>query len=234
MSVGAIMLHLLLYRNVTAPIRHLHRIYDEHNEAVVFAGGYFDLLEAKSSLETSQAVSEGLVGGDVEIKNITFGYLEKEPILHNVSLRIEQGKTTVANLITRFYDPWEGEITIGGKNIKDFPLNILRESIGMVLQENHIFDGSIADNTRYGDLAATDSLVKKAIVKAGLEEIVKRSYDGLSSPAQRLSGGQKQRLALARVFLKDPPILILDEPTASLDAIATEKIKKALDEVRKS
>jgi ABC-type multidrug transport system fused ATPase/permease subunit len=143
------------------------------------------------------------------------------------------GKSTIANLIGRFYDPTEGTIQLDGADVRRYPLEFVRHNIGFVLQQNHIFPGTILENIRYGDLEARDEAVVAAARRAGLHDEVERLPQGYLSPANRLSGGQMQRIAIARVFLKDPPILILDEPTASLDALAAERIKSALDAVRR-
>jgi ABC-type multidrug transport system fused ATPase/permease subunit len=246
-SVGAIMLHLLLYDNVTSPIRHLHRIYDETNEAVTFAEGFFEILESKSSLcaENPIDISNLTLKGELQLHNVKFSYHQEHEVLHNVNLTIPAksvalvglsgaGKTTIANLLGRFYDPSEGSITLDGIDIKKYPLEFIRKITGYVLQDGHIFSGSIADNIRYGDLNAPTSAIIEASKMAGLHQDIERMPSGYNTNATQLSGGQKQRIAIARVFLKNPPILILDEPTASLDAIASERIQGALKALLKS
>jgi len=248
MSVGAIMLHLLLFRNVSSPIRHLHRIYDEHNEAVVAAYGYFNLLNAKRTESTidrfTPALDEWQRPFSLKMEGVFFGYDPDVLVLKDINLELKAGKTTalvglsgagkttIASLLVRFFDPMEGKILINNINIKDIPLQFLRNQVGMVLQDNFIFDGSIAQNIQYGNLNATDDEIINASKKAALHDFVLSLPKGYETSAHRLAGGQKQRVALARVFLKNPPLLVLDEPTASLDAITAEQIKKALDEVQ--
>lgn len=248
MTVGAILLHLMLFRNVTSPIRDLHRIYDEHNEAITFSYGYFSLLNTPSTevnrSQNNLTASSSVPNGNISLRDVTFSYIPGRRVLHEINMTLREGqttalvglsgagKTTIASLLVRFYDPESGDITMGSTSLKDLPLPYVREVTGMVLQENHIFDGSIADNIRYGKLDATDEQIQRAAERAQLHSYVKSLSNGYDSPAQQLSGGQKQRIALARVFLKGPSILILDEPTASLDAITSEQIKRALDEVR--
>lgn len=165
--------------------------------------------------------------------------------LKNVSLKIENGKTTalvglsgagkstIINLLCKFYEPDSGEILLDGNNWNDFDNDYLRDDLGLVLQKNHIFKGSIEDNIRYGNLEATLDEIKEAATKAYLHEQILDLPDGYNHDATQLSGGQQQRIAIARLFLKNPPIIFLDEPTASLDAIATEQIKNSLDAIKK-
>lgn len=165
--------------------------------------------------------------------------------LKNVSLKIENGKTTalvglsgagkstVINLLCKFYEPDSGEILLDGNNLNDFDNDYLRDDLGLVLQKNHIFKGSIEDNIRYGNLEATLDQIKEAATKAYLHEQILDLPDGYNHDATQLSGGQQQRIAIARLFLKNPPIIFLDEPTASLDAIATEQIKNSLHAIKK-
>ncbi len=165
--------------------------------------------------------------------------------LKNVSLKIENGKTTalvglsgagkstIINLLCKFYEPDSGEILLDGNNLNDFDNDYLRDDLGLVLQKNHIFKGSIEDNIRYGNLEATLDQIKEAATKAYLHEQILDLPGGYNHDATQLSGGQQQRIAIARLFLKNPPIIFLDEPTASLDAIATEQIKNSLDAIKK-
>ena len=143
------------------------------------------------------------------------------------------GKSTVINLLCKFYEPDSGEILLDGNNLNDFDNDYLRDDLGLVLQKNHIFKGSIEDNIRYGNLEATLDEIKEAATKAYLHEQILDLPDGYNHDATQLSGGQQQRIAIARLFLKNPPIIFLDEPTASLDAIATEQIKNSLDAIKK-
>ena len=137
------------------------------------------------------------------------------------------------NLLCKFYEPDSGEILLDGNNLNDFDNDYLRDDLGLVLQKNHIFKGSIEDNIRYGNLEATLDQIKEAATKAYLHEQILDLPDGYNHDATQLSGGQQQRIAIARLFLKNPPIIFLDEPTASLDAIATEQIKNSLDAIKK-
>src|SRR5690606_32882037 len=142
------------------------------------------------------------------------------------------GKSTLIALLDKFYEPQSGSIRLDGTDLKDIDTQYLRENIGLVLQKNHIFEGSIYDNIAYGKTSATREEIIQAAQKASIHEQIIALPEGYDADALMLSGGQQQRIALARMFLKNPPIIFLDEPTASLDAIATEQIKKSLDEIK--
>lgn len=245
MTIGAIMLHIMLFNNVSAPIRQLHRIYDDMNDAFIYAEGYFEILNDDDETEPNGTINNIPIQGSFEIKNVDFTYPNGMKALKNVSLKIENGKTTallglsgagkstVINLLCKFYEPDSGEILLDGNNLNDFDNDYLRDDLGLVLQKNHIFKGSIEDNIRYGNLEATLDEIKEAATKAYLHEQILDLPDGYNHDATQLSGGQQQRIAIARLFLKNPPIIFLDEPTASLDAIATEQIKNSLDAIKK-
>jgi len=244
MTIGAIMLHIMLFNNVSAPIRQLHRIYDDMNDAFIYAEGYFEILNADEETEPNGTINNIPIKGNFEIKNVDFTYPNGMKALHNVSLKIENGKTTalvglsgagkstIINLLCKFYEPDSGEILLDGSNLNDFDNDFLRDDLGLVLQKNHIFKGSIEDNIRYGNLHATFDEIKEAATKAYLHEQIMDLPEAYNHDATQLSGGQQQRIAIARLFLKNPPIIFLDEPTASLDAIATEQIKNSLDAIK--
>jgi ABC-type multidrug transport system fused ATPase/permease subunit len=138
----------------------------------------------------------------------------------------------VVNLLDKFYAPDNGSITLDGVALSDWDTRLLRENVGLVLQKNHIFDGTIADNIRYGNPDATQDDIIRAAKQAYLYDQVIQLPHGFDTQALQLSGGQQQRVAIARMFLKNPPIIFLDEPTASLDAIATEQIKASIDAIK--
>jgi ABC-type bacteriocin/lantibiotic exporters, contain an N-terminal double-glycine peptidase domain len=142
------------------------------------------------------------------------------------------GKSTVVNLLDKFYHADSGTITLDGVPLNEWDTRWLREHVGLVMQKNHIFDGTIEENIRYGNPQATHDDVVTAARKAFLYDQVMALPDGFESSALRLSGGQQQRVAIARMFIKNPSIIILDEPTASLDAIATEQIKSSIDAIK--
>lgn len=245
MTIGAIMLHIMLFNNVSAPIRQLHRIYDDMNDAMIYAESYFEILNADDQAEPDGTVTDNQIRGNFEVDQVYFNYPNGTKALHDVSIHIESGKTTalvglsgagkstVINLLSKFYTPDSGSIQLDGISLADYKNAHLRSEIGLVLQKNHIFQGSIAENIRYGKTEATLEEIREAAKKAYLHEQIMSLPDQYDYDATLLSGGQQQRIAIARLFLKDPPIILLDEPTASLDAIATEHIKNSLDAIKK-
>jgi ABC-type multidrug transport system fused ATPase/permease subunit len=244
-SIGAIMFHILLFNNVSAPIRQLHRIYDEMNEALTYSEGFFAILDADNQRERPGQLAPGEnLRGQFELRNVNFTYPSGTAALHDVSLTIEAGKTTalvglsgagkstIINLLCQFYRPNGGEILLDGHPLANYDTFALRQEIGLVLQKNHIFKGTIEENIRYGDFTATQAQIEAATKQAYLHDQILDLPRQYESDAQQLSGGQQQRIAIARLFLKNPPIIFLDEPTASLDAIATEQIKNSLDAIK--
>jgi len=244
MSIGAIMFHIMLFSNVSAPIKQLHRIYDEFNEALVYSEGFFQVLDAEDEKELSGHYHPENIAGDFVVRNVNFTYPNGMKALHDISMVIRKnkttalvgvsgaGKSTLVQLLTKFYLPDSGEILLDGVNIQDYDTDVLRSDIGMVLQKNHIFKGTIEENIRYGEMKATFEEVEEAAKKAYLHDQIMELPKKYESDAHTLSGGQQQRIAIARLFLKNPPIIILDEPTASLDVIATEQIRISLDAIK--
>ena len=244
MSIGKIMYHVLLFSNVSAPIRQLHRIYDDLNDALVYAEGFFGILDAEQEVEESGKYHPERVEGRFELCNVEFTYPNGTHAIRDLSMTIEPGKTTalvglsgagkstIVNLLDKFYSPDSGSITLDGVTLGEWDTEALREQIGLVLQKNHIFSGTIEENIRYGRPGATHEEVLEAARKAYIYDQVMALPDGFNSNALQLSGGQQQRIAIARMFLKNPPIIFLDEPTASLDAIATEQIKNSIDAIK--
>ena len=245
MQIGAIMLHIMLFSNVTAPIRQLHRIYDDLSDALIYAEGYFDIMQSEHEVEQSGNYRPEKITGKFEVRNVDFIYPNGTQALFDVSMTIlpnkitalvglsGAGKSTVINLLDKFYEPSTGEILLDGVPLHEYDTQFLRENIGLVLQKNHIFSGTIAENIFYGNPNATYDEMIDASKQAYIHEQILQLPDGYESSALLLSGGQQQRIAIARMFLKKPPIIFLDEPTASLDAIATEQIKNSLDAIKK-
>lgn len=245
MTIGAILFHILLFNNVSAPIRQLHRIYDEVNDALIYSEGFFDILEADEEREDTGTYKPEKIHGLIEIRNVDFQYPNGTQALQDVSMVIKPneitaliglsgaGKSTVINLLDKFYEPTAGDIYLDGVRLKDYDTTFLRKNVGLVLQKNHIFKGTITENILYGSPEKTLDDVMDAAKKAYIHDQILEMPNGYESMANLLSGGQQQRIAIARMFLKDPPIIFLDEPTANLDAIATEQIKMSLDEIKK-
>lgn len=245
MTIGAIMFHILLFNNVSAPIRQLHRIYDEMNDALIYSESYFAILEADEEIEKTGTIAGDTLSGNFEVKDVSFVYPNGTQALHHINMKIEAnkvtalvglsgaGKSTIVNLLDKFYEPSEGMILLDGKPLEEYNTRFLRDNVGLVLQKNHIFNGSIYENIRYGKVDATKEEVIEAAKKAYIHEQILELPNQYESKATALSGGQQQRIAIARMFLKKPPIIFLDEPTASLDAIAAEQIKNSLDAIKK-
>lgn len=245
MQIGVIMLHIMLFNNVTAPIRQLHRIYDDINDALIYAEVFFDIMDSDDQKEQSGDFRPAKIRGEFEIQHVDFTYPTGTQALFDVNMKIEPnkitalvglsgaGKSTVINLLDKFYESQRGQILLDGVPLVNYDTRYLRENIGLVLQKNHIFSGTIAENIMYGNINATRQEMEDAARKSYIHEQVVALPNGYESSALALSGGQQQRIAIARMFLKNPPIIFLDEPTASLDAIATEQIKNSLDAIKK-
>ena len=183
-------------------------------------------------------------------KNVSFSYNKKLNVLDNINFSVDEGskvalvgqsgagKSSIINLISRFYDPVSGEISINQQNIKDLNINSLRNNIALVSQDTIIYNKSFLDNIKFGNLKATDKKIKEAAKNAGIHDFVSASLNGyktiVGEGGNNLSGGQKQRLSIARAILKDAPILLLDEATSSLDAETENEINKALEKLTKN
>lgn len=244
MSIGMVMFHVLLFNNVSAPIRQLHRIYDEVNDALIYSESFFAMFDADHEIESSGALKPMPVRGEFVLSNVDFHYPDGQHALKHINMTIRPnkitalvglsgaGKTTLISLLDKFYQPNSGAIRLDGIDLQDMDTAYLRDHIGLVMQKNHIFQGSIEDNIRYGKMQASLDDIMVAAKKASIHAQIIALEHGYQSDATHLSGGQQQRIALARMFLKNPPIIFLDEPTASLDAIAAEQIKQSLDEIK--
>lgn len=243
MSIGMIMYHVLLFNNVSAPIRSLHRIYDEVNDAMIYSESFFAILEADHEREPS-GVQKPIITGKFELKQVDFYYPNGHHALKSINMVIQPnkitalvglsgaGKSTLISLLDKFYQPASGHIQLDGIDLEHIDTQYLRDHIGLVLQKNHIFQGTIFENIRYGKTDASLEDVMHAAKKASIHEQILQLPHAYDADALMLSGGQQQRIALARMFLKNPPIIFLDEPTASLDAIASEQIKQSLDQIK--
>ena len=245
MTIGKIMYHVMLFSNVIAPITQLQRIFDDVNDALIYAEGFFGILDAEEEVEPSGSYKPEKIRGLFELKNVNFTYPNGNQALFDVNMTIEPnkitalvglsgaGKSTIVNLLDKFYEPQTGIITLDGVDLREYDTKFLRENIGLVLQKNHIFDGTIEENILYGNPNATHEEVVEAAKKSYIYDQIMELPKQFENKASDLSGGQQQRIAIARMFLKNPPIIFLDEPTASLDAIATEQIKNSLDAIKK-
>ncbi len=233
-----------------APIRRLANFAEQYNVGMAGFKRFCELLDtAPEIVDKDGAIALANVKGEVRYDNVTFSYNNGEAVLCDVSLHVPAGKTvalvgpsgggktTLCHLLPRFYESDSGSITVDGKDIRDVTLQSLRGAVGIVQQEVLLFADTIRENIRYGRLDATDEEVEAAARMAEIHEDILQMPDGydtyVGERGLRLSGGQKQRVSIARIFLKNPAILILDEATSALDTITEAKIQASFERLSK-
>ncbi|MBN1059097.1 ABC transporter ATP-binding protein [Clostridium botulinum] len=242
-DIGDFMAYMLYIRLFTDPIKKLINFMEQFQNGITGFQRYMEIMNEDQEKNKKNAVELCDVKGNIEFKNVGFSY-EGEKVLDDFSINIESGKmlalvghsgggkTTICNLIPRFYDVMDGDILIDGKSIYDVTLDSLRENIGIVQQEVFLFTGTIRDNILYGKTNASEEEIIKASKMANIHEFIESLPEGydtyIGERGVKLSGGQKQRISIARVFLKNPSILILDEATSALDNTTEHIIQESL------
>jgi ATP-binding cassette subfamily B multidrug efflux pump len=249
-SIGLIATFITYSRRFAEPLRQLGDLYNQVQAAFAGAERIFEVLDTQPDLtDAEDAVELSDVKGDVSFENVDFAYVEDVPVLKDVSLSAKPGqtialvgptgagKTTIVNLLTRFYDLDSGTITIDGTDIRSVTRDSLRRSLGIVLQQTFLFAETVMENIRYGRLDASDEEVVRAATLANADRFIRRLPQGydtvLSERGANLSEGQRQLLSIARAILADPAILVLDEATSSVDTRTEVHIQEALHELMK-
>jgi ATP-binding cassette, subfamily B, bacterial len=247
-SPGELIAFVLFITQFFAPIQQLVQLYNTYQSGQAAIAKLADLLATRPSVEeTADAYALPPIDGEIRLENVTFGYDPDRPVLRDVDLTIAPGETfalvgqtgagksTIAKLVTRFYDPTAGRVFVDGHDLRDVTLTSLRRQLGVVPQEPFLFGGSIRDNIGYARPDASDEEIDAACRKVGLGELIDRLPDGIHTPVfergSSLSSGERQLLALARAFMAEPRVLVLDEATSSLDLRSEAIIERALDVV---
>jgi ABC-type multidrug transport system fused ATPase/permease subunit len=245
MQVGELVAFITLTRFLYEPITRLHQLNQLVQAGRAAGERVFEILDEPEEPGLRACDAGAAIAGDIRYEGVSFSYAKRLPALTNVSFHAKPGETialvgatgagksTLVNLLVRFYELTTGSILIDGKPIRDYGVRTLREMIGMVTQESFLFNGTIRENLLLGKPAATDEELLEAATAANARAFIDRLPDGLSSMVGergvKLSVGEKQRLSIARALLKDPPILILDEATASVDTATERLIQEAFE-----
>ncbi|MFI6071085.1 ABC transporter ATP-binding protein [Actinoplanes sp. NPDC051343] len=246
LTIGELTAFVLYINSFFQPVQQLVQLYTQYQQARAAVGKIRGLLTTRPSVRQSpSATALPPVRGEIVFEDVSFGYLPASPVLRNVSIRIAPGETvacvgptgagksTMAKLVTRFYDPTAGRILIDGHDLRDVTLSSLRSQIGVVPQEPFLFVGSLRENIAFARPSATDEEVWAAVDQVGLRDLVERSPDGLDTQlherGQSVSSGERQLLALARAFLAEPRVVVLDEATSNLDLHSELRVEAALD-----
>jgi len=248
LSEGQFVTFLLLVNVFFRPMEKIMAVMEIYPKGIAGFRSYLELLAIEPDIaDKPGAIEVDRLRGDIRFEQVTFGYTPGRPILKQIDLQVQAGetvafvgpsgagKTTIASLLPRFYEVEGGRITIDGIDIRDMPLASLRREIGIVQQDVFLFGGTIRENIAYGRLDATGAEIEAAARRAKLDTMIAELPAGLETVigerGVKLSGGQKQRLAIARMFVKNPPILILDEATSALDTETERHIQAALEDL---
>lgn len=252
LDLADLLVFLLYIGNFIEPILRFGEIAQQYQQGFTGFERFMEILEIEPEVQDSPwAVELKTVRGNIEFRNVAFRYRESRAhVLRNLSLKVEAGetvalvgssgvgKTTLCSLIPRFYEVSEGEIRLDGIDIREIRLGTLRRNVGVVQQDVYLFAGTVLENIRYGKPGADEAHVVEAAKKANAHDFILSLPEGyhtdIGQRGVKLSGGQKQRLSIARVFLKDPPILIFDEATSALDYESERVVQEALEELAKN
>ncbi|MBT2289385.1 ABC transporter ATP-binding protein [Paenibacillus albidus] len=245
LQIGEFVAFILLSNIFFRPIEKINAVIESYPKGIAGFRRYLEIIDTEPDIsDKPDAVDMQSLRGDIVFRNVSFGYEQSRPVLEEISLQVQAGetiafvgpsgagKTTICSLLPRFYDVTGGAITIDGVDIRDMKLQSLRGQIGIVQQDVFLFSGTIRENIAYGKLDAELPEIWEAARRAHLEELIQSLPEGMETVigerGVKLSGGQKQRLAIARMFLKNPPILILDEATSALDTETEAAIQQSL------
>ncbi|MYL65117.1 ATP-binding cassette domain-containing protein [Bacillus hwajinpoensis] len=245
LTYGEFVAFILLSNILIGPIQKINAVIESYPKGIAGFKRYTEIIDTDPDIQDSEDAIEMALSGEIRYQDVSFGYEGYAPVLNKINLSIQPGetvafvgpsgagKTTLCSLLPRFYEIQGGAITINGIDVRELKLSSLRSQIGIVQQDVFLFSGTFRENIAYGNLLATDEEILEAARKAKLDEFIYRQPDGLDTVigerGVKLSGGQKQRLAIARMFLKNPPILILDEATSALDTETEVAIQKSLE-----
>ena len=248
LTTGELMSLLAYCMNILMSLMMLSMVFVMISMSTASIRRISEVLNETSDLHNPENPVEEVTDGSIEFRNVNFSYKKEstEPVLWNINLSIRSGetigiiggtgsaKTSLVNLISRLYDVTEGEVLVGGRNVKEYDMEALRNQVSVVLQNNVLFSGSILDNLRWGNKEAADEECKEACRLACADEFIQRFPDGYHTHIEQggtnVSGGQKQRLCIARALLKKPKILILDDSTSAVDTATDAKIRRAFRE----
>lgn len=247
-SYGEFVGFILLTNVFIRPIEKINNVIESYPKGFAGFKRFLEVMDTEPAIQDEKdAKPAGEFRGDIDYNQVSFEYSDGKNVLNHINLSIKAGetvafvgpsgagKTTICNLLPRFYDVSAGKITIDGENIKRFTLPSLRAQIGVVQQDVFLFSGTVRENIAYGKLDASKEEIEHVVKLAHLSKVVEEMPDGLDTiigeRGVKLSGGQKQRLAIARMFLKNPPILILDEATSALDTETEQVIQASLEEL---
>jgi ATP-binding cassette subfamily B protein len=246
MTIGGIQAFVSYITFMMWPIQEMARVFAELQHAVASAERIFSLLDTEPEVVNQpNAIDPGTIRGDIEFEHVDFYYEDEKPVLKDFSLKVKQGemialvgptgggKSTIVNLLCRFFEPRRGVIRIAGRDYKDLSLHAIQSRVGIVLQTPHLFSGSIRENIRYGRLDASDDEIEEAAKLTGANEFIKTFGKGyeeeVGEGGNLLSVGQKQLISLARAVLANPEIFIMDEATSSVDTLTESLIQKGME-----